>query len=139
MAGTSSVNCLSCRFRPYQCLHSLDAWTPFSGKALFFTDAFVASLSPNSVSKEGPEFFDTPNCFWETDFNPVRVLTAERDCALPMRLPNPSPILDKLVRPWVKKFYPVLGPGSGRRLLCHFAFPDSSSALDKFQSATQKV
>ena len=53
MAGTSSMNCLSCKI-PYQCLHSLAAWTPFSEKALFFTDfCFVASPSQNSV----------PNCF----------------------------------------------------------------------------
>ena len=45
MAGTSSVNCLCCRI-PYQCLHSLNAWAPFSEKALFFTDfCFVASPS----------------------------------------------------------------------------------------------
>ena len=29
MAGTSSANCLSCMI-PYQCRHSLNAWTPFS-------------------------------------------------------------------------------------------------------------
>ena len=51
MARASSVNCLSCRI-PYQCLHSLNAWTPFSEKALFFTDCcFVVSPFPNSVPK----------------------------------------------------------------------------------------
>ena len=39
----------------------------------------------------------------------------------------------KIVHPWVQKFYPVLVLGSGGRLLRRF--PDSSSALDKFQSA----
>ena len=49
MAGTSSANCLSCRV-PYQRLHSLNAWTPFSQKVLFFTDfCFVASPSQISV------------------------------------------------------------------------------------------
>ena len=51
MAGTSSVNCVSCRI-PHQCLHSLNAWTPFSEKALLFTDfCFVASPSQNSVPR----------------------------------------------------------------------------------------
>ena len=50
MAGTSSLNCLFCRI-PYQRLHSLNAWTPFSEKALFFTEfCFVASPSQNSVT-----------------------------------------------------------------------------------------
>ena len=44
MAETSSLNCLSCRV-PYQRLHSLNAWSPFSEKALLFTDfCFVAPL-----------------------------------------------------------------------------------------------
>ena len=34
-----------------------------------------------------------------------------------MSLPNPSPALDKVVHTWVQKFYPVLGLGSGERLL----------------------
>ena len=29
----------------------------------------------------------------------------------------------KIVHPWVQKFYPVLGLGSGGRLLCHFQTP----------------
>ena len=54
MAGTSSVNCLSCRI-PYQCLHSLNACTPFSEKALFFTDfCFVASPSQKSSVPMSP-------------------------------------------------------------------------------------
>ena len=66
IARTSSVNCLSCRI-PYQCLHSLNAWTPFSEKALFFTDfCFVSSPSPNSVpilptSKKSLEFVVGPS------------------------------------------------------------------------------
>ena len=41
----------------------------------------------------------------------------------------------KILHPWVQKFYPVLGLGSGGRLLG--AFPDSNSVLDKLQSATK--
>ena len=49
MAETSSLNCLLSRV-PYQCLHSLNAWNPFSEKALLFTDfCFVPSPSQNSV------------------------------------------------------------------------------------------
>ena len=53
-----------------------------------------------------------------------------------MRLSNPSPVLDKNRVPMGprKKKLPVLGLASGRRLLR--PFPDSSSALDRFQSAT---
>ena len=40
-----------------------------------------------------------------------------------MRMPNPSPVLDKNRTPWVQKFYPVLGLGSGGRLLMHFQTP----------------
>ena len=52
-----------------------------------------------------------------------------------MRFPDRNPVLDKTRAP--KKFYPVLGLGLGERLLWHF--PDSSSVLDKFQSATNSV
>ena len=44
-------------------------------------------------------------------------------CARPMRLPDPSPVLDKIMHPWVQKFYPVLGLGSGEKLLWHFQTP----------------
>ena len=45
-------------------------------------------------------------------------------CVLSMRVPNPSPALDKnCAPPWVQKFYPVLGLGSGERLLWHFQTP----------------
>ena len=36
---------------------------------------------------------------------------------LPIRMPNPSPTLEKISHPWVQEFYPVLGLGSGGRLL----------------------
>ena len=45
----------------------------------------------------------------------------ERNCDLPMRLPNPSPVLDST------------GAGFWRK--APSAFPDSSSALDKFREA----
>ena len=54
------MNCLSCRI-PYQRLHSLNAWTPFSEKALFFTDfCFVASPSQNSVPMNLVTFWKPP-------------------------------------------------------------------------------
>ena len=53
-------------------------------------------------------------------------------CARPMRLPDPSPVLKKIVQPWVQKIYPELGLGSVRMLLRPFL--DSSSVLDRFQS-----
>ena len=45
--------------------------------------------------------------------------------ALSMRLPNPSGAQSwtKIVCPWVQIFYPVLGLGSGGRLLRHFQTP----------------
>ena len=46
------------------------------------------------------------------------------NCTLPMRFPDPSPVGDKtIVHPWVQKLYPVLGAGSGERLLRHFQTP----------------
>ena len=61
-----------------------------------------------------------------------------KSCALSMRVPNPSPALDKhIVHPWVQKFYPVPGLGSGGRLLKRF--PDSSSVVDKFRNCLEYV
>ena len=40
-----------------------------------------------------------------------------------MRLPDTSPVLDKNRAPWVQKCYPVVGLGSGERLLWHFQTP----------------
>ena len=58
---------------------------------------------------------------------------AERNSLPPMTVPDPSPVLDKIIHPWVHRFYPVLGLWSGGRLL--WAFSHSSSVLDKFLSA----
>ena len=49
-------------------------------------------------------------------------------------LPDPRPVLDKNRAPVGQKFYPVLGLWVWRK--APMAFPDSSSVLDKFQSAT---
>ena len=69
-------------------------------------------------------------CKWETDFYPVRVLGG--DCARPMRLPDPSPVLDKNRAPMGSEILSSTGAGVWRK--APMAFPDSSPALDKFQS-----
>ena len=46
-----------------------------------------------------------------------------KNCALSMRLSNPSPVLDKNRAPMVQEFYTGLGLGSGGRLLRHFQTP----------------
>ena len=51
---------------------------------------------------------------WETDFDLVPVLGG--DCACPMRLPDPIPVLDKNCLPIGPEIYPVLGLGSGLQL-----------------------
>ena len=43
--------------------------------------------------------------------------------ARPMRLPDDSQYWIKIVHPWVQKFYPVLGLGSGESLLWRFQTP----------------
>ena len=54
-------------------------------------------------------------------------------CAPPMRLPNPSPILDKNREPMSSEILSSTGAGVWRK--APMAFPDSSSVLDTFQSA----
>ena len=49
-----------------------------------------------------------------------------------MRLPDPSPVLDKNRAPMGPEILSSTGSGVGRK--ARTAFPDSSSALDKFQS-----
>ena len=56
-----------------------------------------------------------------------------RELCSPYEVARPSPILDKIVRLRVQKFYPILGLGSGEKV--PMAFPDSTSVLDEFQSA----
>ena len=55
------------------------------------------------------------------------------NCARPMRLPDPSPVLDKNRAPMGPEI--LSSTGAGVRRKDPMAFPDSSSALDKFQSA----
>ena len=43
----------------------------------------------------------------------------------------------KILHPWVQEFYPVLGLGVWRKVPA--AFPDSSSVLDKFESANSSA
>ena len=47
----------------------------------------------------------------------------EFNCALSMRFPDPSPVLAKNRAPMGPEIYPVLGLGSGERLLSHFHTP----------------
>ena len=56
-----------------------------------------------------------------------------KNCARPMRLPDPSPVLDKNRAPMGPEILSSTGAGVWRK--APMAFPDSSSVLDKFQSA----
>ena len=51
------------------------------------------------------------------------------------KVPNPSPALDKNCAPMGPEFLPSTGAGVWRK--APKAFPDSSSVLDKFQSASK--
>ena len=53
-----------------------------------------------------------------------------------MRLPDPSPALDKDCAPMGPEILSSTGAGVWRK--APMAFPDSSSVLDKFQSAMQQ-
>ena len=55
------------------------------------------------------------------------------NCARPMRLPDPSPVLDKNRAPMGPEILSSTGAGVWRK--APMAFSDSSSVLDKFQSA----
>ena len=54
------------------------------------------------------------------------------NCARPMRLPDPSPVLDKNRAPMGPEILSSTGAGVWRK--APMAFADSSSVLDKFQS-----
>ena len=69
---------------------------------------------------------------WETDFYLVWVLG--RNCARLMRVPDPSPVLDKGRAPMGPEILSSTGGGVWRN--APMALPDSSSVLDKLQSAT---
>ena len=57
-----------------------------------------------------------------------------KNCALSMRLPNSSPVLDKNLAPMGPEILSSTGARVWRKL--PNAFSDSSSVLDKFQSAS---
>ena len=59
----------------------------------------------------------------------------EGNCALPMRLPDPSPVPDKNRAPMGPKILSSTGAGVWRK--APMAFPASRSVLDKSQSATK--
>ena len=59
----------------------------------------------------------------------------ERNCASPMRLPDPNPVLDKNRAPMGPEILSSTGAGVWRK--APMAFSDSSSVLDQFQSATE--
>ena len=58
----------------------------------------------------------------------------ERNCVLSMRVPNPSPTLDKNCALMGPEFLSSAGAGVWRK--APKAFPHSNSVLDKFQSAS---
>ena len=61
---------------------------------------------------------------WSEDERPiVSNVRAGRSCVVHMRVPNPSPVLDKNLAPWVQEYYPVLGLGIGETLLWYFQTP----------------
>ena len=59
----------------------------------------------------------------------------EELCALSVRFPDPSPVLDKNRAPKGPEILSSTGAGVWKK--APKAFPDSSSVLDKFQSATK--
>ena len=59
--------------------------------------------------------------------------SAGGNCARSMRLPDPSPVLDKNRAPMGPEMLSSTGAGVWRKT--PMAFPDSSSVLDKLQSA----
>ena len=56
------------------------------------------------------------------------------NCARPMRLPDPSPVLDKNRAPMGPEILSSTGAAVWRK--APMAFPDPGSVLDKFQSAS---
>ena len=73
-----------------------------------------------------------PRAFWEIDFYPVWVFRRVVD--LPIRIPNPSPTLDKNLAPMGPGILSSIGVGDWRKAPA--ACPDSNTTLDTFQSAT---
>ena len=75
--------------------------------------------------------FPAENQGWGIDFYPVRVLGRIVD--LPMRMPNPSPTLDKNLASMGPGILSSIEAGVWRK--APEAFPDSNTTLDTFQSA----
>ena len=73
-----------------------------------------------------------PTPFETSDYYPVWALG---NYARPMRLPDPSPVLDKNHAPMGPEILSSTRDGVWRK--APMTFPDSSSVLDKFQSANQ--
>ena len=73
---------------------------------------------------------------WISNFVGDRFLSSAgtgRNFGLSMRVPNPSPVLDKNPAPMGQEIFSSTEAGVWRK--APKAFPDSSSAPDKFQSA----
>ena len=70
---------------------------------------------------------------WEIDFYPARVLGRVVD--LPVRMPNPSPTLDKNLASMGPGILSSIGVGVWRK--AREAFPDSNTTLDTFQPAKE--
>ena len=70
--------------------------------------------------------------FWVIDFYPVRVLGRVVD--LLIRMPNPSPTLDKYLASMGAGILSSIGVGVWRK--SPEAFPGSNTTLDTFQSAS---
>ena len=62
---------------------------------------------------------------------------AGKNCALSIRFPDRSPVLDKNRAPMGPEILSSTGARAWRK--APMAFPDSSSALDKFQSRVKEV
>ena len=73
---------------------------------------------------------------WETNFHPVPVLgRIALSLSLTLRFPDPSQVVDKNLATMGPEILFSTGVGACRKAPKPKAFPDSSSALDKFQSA----
>ena len=67
----------------------------------------------------------------------LSVAGAGGNCACPMRLPDPSPVLDKNCAPMGPEILSSTEAGVWRK--APMAFPDCSSVLDEFQSAMGSI
>ena len=98
-----------------------DANTPFQCPLFEILDISIEMFSRDREFQARIDIFNRD--WWETDFYPVRVLGG--NCARPMRLPDPSPVLDKNRAPMGPEILFSTGAGVWRK--APMAFPDSSS------------